>query len=51
MEMARDIKVAADMNGVMPTAMGPSSLASRIVVAPVTAVTIVHTANVYPSRL
>jgi hypothetical protein len=49
--MARATTLPTDRNGAMPTAHGPNSLASLIVVPPVTAVVIVQRANMYPSRL
>lgn len=45
MEIARAVKVEMDMNGVIATAMGPSSVAFSIDVPPVTAVMTVQAAN------
>ena len=50
-DMARSIKVKGPMNLLKIRAMGPSSLTLAILVAPVTAVTIVAITNTYPSRL
>ena len=51
MDMAKSIKVKGPMNLLISRDMGPSSLTLGIVVAPVTAVTIVAATNTYPSRL
>ena len=50
-DMARSIKVKGPMNLLNVRAMGPSSLTLGIVVAPLTAVTIVAITNTYPSHL